>query len=76
MATVIHDEIRTGIGRVTIHDYGHATSLGRYQVQRVMKLANGRTKITYGYRHQKPAAISYATRWLDRREAILREANA
>ena len=75
MTTVIHDEIRQGVARVTIHDYGHACSLGRYQIQRIMRLASGRTKITYGYRHQKPAAIAYATKWLDQREALLREAN-
>lgn len=74
--TVIHDETRPGIGRVTIYDRGHATCLGRYQVSRTMQLANGKVKITHIYRHQRPAAIAHAQKWLDQRQAFLAQATS
>jgi len=75
MTTCIYDQTKNGIARVMIHDHGQARSIGRYQIQRIMRLPNGKTKVTYGYRHQLPAAKRHAYDWLEAREAMFREAN-
>lgn len=64
-STVIHDDTLPGIARVIIYDHnGRATRIGRYQIFKERCHPNGRYIQSFVYRHQKPAAIEHARKWL------------
>ena len=64
MSTTIFERRLPGLCNVTVYDYGRPTSIGRYQIYKIRQLPNGRFRTSFSYRHQRPAALAVAEKWL------------
>lgn len=65
MNTLIFSDKIPNLGSVTVYDHtGHPRPIGRYQVYKLRRLPNGKFRHSYVYRHQRPAAIAHAQKWL------------
>ena len=67
--TVIFQDAVPSFAGVTVYDRGHDDSTGRYSIRKTMKLPNGKIRLTHSYRHQRPAALAFARRFLAERAA-------
>jgi hypothetical protein len=65
MSTVVFEQKIPGLAAVIIYDHcGHTKATGRYQIYKLRRLPTGKYRHSYVYRHQRPAAIEHAQKWL------------
>lgn len=67
--TVIFRDAVPACAGVTVYDKGYRDVLGRFVVAKVMKLANGKSRVTQTYYFQRQPALNYAVQFLKQRAA-------